>query len=128
MQIVWNDKEPIYVQLRDRLANLILDGELREGEPVPSVRTISSEQRINPITVSKAFQLMVDEGLIEKQRGRGMYVVTGARSSLKELERERFLQVEWPDIRQKIQRLGLALNELPGGEAADAGSNDESIN
>ncbi|MCB1670628.1 MAG: GntR family transcriptional regulator [Gammaproteobacteria bacterium] len=119
MQISWNDKEPIYLQLRDRLVELILDGALPEGEPLPSVRQISSEQRINPITVSKAFQLMVDEGLVEKRRGRGMYVVTGAQAKLTDLERQQFLDVEWPAILRRVARLGLAVDELPGSPAAD---------
>jgi len=121
VQISWNDKEPIYLQLRDRLVELILDGALQEGEPLPSVRQISSEQRINPITVSKAFQLMVDEGLVEKRRGRGMYVVTGAKNRLGDLEREKFLEVEWPAIQRRIARLGLEIDELPGRAAADSG-------
>lgn len=122
MHIDWNDKEPIYLQLRQRLVELILDGVLGEGEPLPSVRQIASEQRINPITVSKAFQLLVDEGLVEKRRGVGMYVITGARDRLVEIEREKFLAVEWPAIRQRIARLGLEADELLGGAAADAGA------
>ena len=124
MQISWNDKEPIYLQLRDRLVELILDGALLEGEPLPSVRHISSEQRINPITVSKAFQLMVDEGLVEKRRGRGMYVVTGAKTKLVELEREKFIEVEWPAILRRIARLGLEADELLGRAAAGPGQAD----
>lgn len=125
MQISWNDKEPIYLQLRDRLVDLILDGVLQEGEPLPSVRQISSEQRINPITVSKSFQLMVDEGLVEKRRGRGMYVVTGAKARLTGLERQQFLSEEWPAILRRIARLGLEVNELPGGAAADSGADSD---
>ena len=117
MQISWNDKEPIYLQLRDRLVELILDGALLEGEALPSVRQISSEQRINPITVSKAFQLMVDDGLVEKRRGRGMYVVTGAKTKLVDIEREKFLEVEWPAIVRRIARLGLETDELLGRTA-----------
>lgn len=125
MQISWNDKEPIYLQLRDRLVELILDGVLQEGEPLPSVRHISSEQRINPITVSKAFQLMVDEGLVEKRRGRGMYVVTGAKSKLGDLEREKFLDIEWPAILRRIARLGLKADELLGRSTAASGQVDK---
>lgn len=125
MQISWNDKEPIYLQLRDRLVELILDGALSEGEPLPSVRQISSEQRINPITVSKSFQLMVDEGLVEKRRGRGMYVVTGAKTKLVELEREKFIQVEWPAVVRRIARLGLEADELLGRTAAVPGQADQ---
>ena len=124
MQISWNDKEPIYLQLRDRLVELILDGVLLEGEPLPSVRQISSEQRINPITVSKAFQLMVDDGLVEKRRGRGMYVVTGAKTKLVDLEREKFLKVEWPAILRRIARLGLETDELLGRTSAGSGQID----
>ena len=125
MQIIWNDKEPIYLQLRDRLVELILDGALLEGEPLPSVRQISSEQRINPITVSKAFQLMVDDGLVEKRRGRGMYVVTGAKTKLVDLEREKFIEIEWPAILRRITRLGLAADELLGRAPAVSGQADE---
>jgi GntR family transcriptional regulator len=125
VQISWNDKEPIYLQLRDRLVDLILDGVLQEGEPLPSVRQISSEQRINPITVSKSFQLMVDEGLVEKRRGRGMYVVTGAKARLTDLERQQFLKEEWPAILRRIARLGLKVDELPGGAAADSGADTD---
>jgi GntR family transcriptional regulator len=125
VQISWNDKEPIYLQLRDRLVELILDGALLEGEPLPSVRHISSEQRINPITVSKAFQLMVDEGLVEKRRGRGMYVVTGAKTKLAAAERERFLDSEWPAILRKVARLGLEADELLGRTTADHGTDSD---
>lgn len=125
MQISWNDKEPIYLQLRDRLVELILDGALLEGEPLPSVRQISSEQRINPITVSKAIQLMVDEGLVEMRRGRGMYVVTGAKTKLVDLERGKFLEIEWPAILRRITRLGLEVDELLGRAAIDSGQVDK---
>ena len=84
MEIIWNNKEPIYLQLRDRLVELIMDGALNEGDALPSVRQISSEQRINPITVSKAMQILVDEELVEKKRGLGMYVVKGAKDKLNE--------------------------------------------
>ena len=124
MQIIWNDKEPIYLQLRDRLVELVLDGELAEGDAVPSVRQISSEQRINPITVSKAFQLMVDEGLVEKRRGRGMYVVTGARTKLVNNEKEKFLKHEWPAIIKRIARLGLEADQLPGIKPDSSGKTD----
>ena len=125
MQITWNDKEPIYLQLRDRLVELILDGELQEGEALPSVRQISSEQRINPITVSKAFQIMVDEGLVEKRRGRGMYVITGAREKLTTNEKEKFLEKEWPAIIQRITRLGLDFSQLSGIQTSDSDQADE---
>ena len=118
MKINWNQKEPIYIQLRDKLVELILDGVLLDEQPLPSVRQIASEQRINPITVSKAFQLLVDEGLVEKRRGLGMYVVSGARETLSRKERNEFLEKEWPVIRRKMERLGLEVNDLPGGQAA----------
>ena len=115
MEIVWNNKEPIYLQLRDRLVELIMDGVLQEGDPLPSVRQISSEQRINPLTVSKAFQILVDEELVEKKRGLGMYVVNGAKEKLGKLEKTKFLKEEWPSIMERIERLGLEPGELLGG-------------
>src|SRR5690606_7075217 len=107
MQIIWNDKEPIYHQLRDRLVELILEGALQEGDAMPSVRQIASEQRINPITVSRALQIMVDEGLVEKRRGLGMFVISGARAALQQLEQQKFLREEWPALLKRIRRLGL---------------------
>jgi len=124
MQIIWNDKEPIYLQLRERLAELILEGELQETEALPSVRQISSDLRINPITVSKAFQIMVDEGLVEKRRGRGMYVVTGARAKLTSNEKEKFFDEEWPAVLRRITRLGLEVSQLPGIKTTNAGKID----
>ncbi len=115
MEIKWNNKEPIYLQLRDRLVELILDGLLREGDALPSVRQISSEQRINPITVSKAFQILVDEELVEKKRGLGMYVISGAKDKLSKQERAKFLEQDWPQITARIERLGLGVNELLDG-------------
>ncbi len=91
-----------------------MDGDLTEGDALPSVRQISSEQRINPITVSKALQLLVDEELVEKRRGLGMYVVSGAKERLARLEREKFLRDEWPQIAERIERLGLAIDDLIG--------------
>ncbi|HAJ77082.1 MAG TPA: GntR family transcriptional regulator [Gammaproteobacteria bacterium] len=114
MEINWNNKEPIYLQLRDRLVELIMDGLLLEGDALPSVRQISSEQRINPITVSKAFQMLVDEELVEKKRGLGMYVVTGAKDKLARQEKIKFLNEEWPQIEERIERLGLGLDDLLG--------------
>lgn len=115
MEIIWNNKEPIYLQLKDRLVELILDGLLNEGDALPSVRKISSEQRINPITVSKAFQILVDDQLVEKKRGLGMYVVIGAKDKLAKQEREKFLTKEWPQTRERIERLGLEISDLLGG-------------
>ena len=108
----WNDSQPIYRQLRDRVVDLILDGVLNEGDPLPSVRNVAAEYRLNPITVLKAYQQLVDEQLVEKKRGRGMYVNTGARSMLLAGEREKFLAEQWPRIYATIQRLGLTASEL----------------
>lgn len=107
MQIKWNDKEPIYRQLRDKLVELILEGVFQNGDPLPSVRQVSSEHRINPITVSKAFQMLVDDDLVEKRRGVGMFVIEGAREQLLADERERFIRDDWPQILARIERLGL---------------------
>jgi GntR family transcriptional regulator len=115
VEISWNNKEPIYLQLRDRLVELIMDGILSEGDALPSVRQISSEQRINPITVSKAIQLLVDDQLVEKKRGLGMYVVSGARDKLSKQEKAKFLEQEWPQIAERIERLGLEVVDLLGG-------------
>lgn len=114
LQDNWNSREPIYRQLRDRVAERIIDGVWAEGEAVPSVRRISHELRINPITVSRAYQILVDEQLLEMRRGLGMYVAAGARERLRELERNRFLEKEWPAVVERIDRLGLKLDELPG--------------
>lgn len=108
----WNNKQPIYLQLGQQVATAILDGSLAEGEAIPSIRQISSEYAINPVTVSKAIQGLVDQGLLEKRRGVGMYVVAGARQCLLEKERERFLSEEWPEIKQRMSRLGISLSEL----------------
>jgi DNA-binding transcriptional regulator YhcF (GntR family) len=116
LDINWNNKEPIYIQLRDKLVELIMDGVLSEGDALPSVRQISSEQRINPITVSKAMQLLVDEELVEKKRGLGMYVLSGAKERLSIDERRKFLEQEWPQIAERIERLGLEVDELLGSK------------
>ena len=116
MEINWNNKDPIYLQLKDRLIELIMDGEIREGDALPSVRQISSEQRINPITVSKAFQILVDDELVEKKRGIGMYVLSGAKDKLSTQERAKFLDQEWPQISARIERLGLEVSELLGSK------------
>ena len=104
--------QPIYRQLRDRVVAMILDGDLREGDPLPSVRTVSSEYRVNPLTVLKGYQQLVDEGLVEARRGLGMFVKDGAAKQLLQGERERFLNEEWPRVRETIERLGLAPEEL----------------
>ena len=108
----WSDSQPIYRQLRDRVVALILDGELKEGDALPSVRTVAADYRVNPLTVLKGYQQLVDEGLVETKRGRGMFIQPGARDLLLEAERQRFLSEEWPRVRATIQRLGLSENEL----------------
>jgi len=108
----WNDNQPIYRQLRDRVVAMILDGVLREGDPLPSVRTVAAESRINPLTVLKAYEKLVDEGLVEKRRGLGLFVNSGAPEQLLRAERQRFLTEQWPSIHATIQRLGLTPEEL----------------
>ena len=108
----WDDSKPIYRQLRDRVVSMILDGALKEGDPLPSVRTVSTDYRLNPITVLKAYQELTDEGLIEMRRGRGMFVNPGARDALLKNERQKFLDDEWPRLRERMERLGLSPREL----------------
>ncbi len=108
----WNDNQPIYRQLRDRMVALILEGALKEGDPLPSVRNVAADYRLNPLTVLKGYQQLVDEGLVEKRRGRGMYVSDGARRQLMAGERERFLNEEWPQVLAVINRLGFSAEEL----------------
>jgi GntR family transcriptional regulator len=108
----WNDNIPIYRQLRDRVAEMILDGVLNEGDPLPSVRTVAAEYRVNPITVLKGYQQLVDEHLVESKRGRGMFINEGARNLLLQGERQKFLADEWPRIQATIQRLGLTAEDL----------------
>ena len=108
----WNDSQPIYRQLRDRMVALILDGVLKDGDPLPSVRNVASEYRLNPITVLKGYQELVDEALVETKRGRGMFVKSGARDLLLSGERQKFLEEEWPRVRATMQRLGLSPDEL----------------
>ena len=112
MEREWNDSQPIYRQLRDRVVAMILDGILVEGDPLPSVRNVAAEYRVNPITVLKSYQQLVDEGLVEKKRGLGMFVRPGARTLLLEAERQKFLTEQWPRIHATIQRLGLTAEEL----------------
>ena len=104
----WNDSQPIYRQIRDRVVAMILDGLLKEGDPLPSVRVVATESRVNPLTVLKAYQQLADERLVEKRRGLGMFINDGARDLLLEGERQRFLAEQWPEIRATIVRLGLA--------------------
>jgi len=108
----WNDSQPIYRQLRDRVVAMILDGVLKEGDALPSVRNVAAEFRVNPLTVLKGYQQLVDEELVEKRRGLGMFVKAGARDLLLEGEREKFLTEQWPRVHATIQRLGLTSKEL----------------
>ena len=103
----WNEDLPIYRQLRDRVVAMILEGVLGDGDVLPSVRNVAAEYRLNPLTVLKGYQELVDEGLVEKKRGRGMFVTEGARTRLLKDERARFIDKEWPQIRAMIERLGL---------------------
>src|SRR5439155_9950791 len=112
MDLEWNDSQPIYRQLRDRVIALILDGVLNEGDPLPSVRTVAAEYRLNPITVLKAYQQLVDQELVENRRGRGMFIKPGARDLLLQAEREKFLTEHWPRVHATIRRLGLTAEEL----------------
>ena len=107
MERDWNDAQPIYRQIRDRVMAMMLDGDLREGDPLPSVRQVAADLRVNPLTVLKSYQGLVDEHLIEKRRGLGMFVRPGARQLLLQDERDRFLNSEWPRVVETIQRLGL---------------------
>ena len=108
----WNDSQPIYRQLRDKVVAMILEGTLADGDALPSVRSVAAEFTLNPLTVLKGYQQLVDEGLVEKRRGRGMFVTVGARSQLLTDERQRFLEHEWPRVRATIDRLGLDAEQL----------------
>jgi GntR family transcriptional regulator len=108
----WNDTQPIYRQLRDRIVGMILDGVLKEGDPLPSVRSVALEYRINPLTVLKGYQELVNEQFVEARRGRGMFINAGARELLLKGERRRFLEEHWPRIHTTILRLGLSAKEL----------------
>lgn len=108
----WDDRQPIYRQLAERLADGLLDGDPPEGEAMPSVRVLASQYLLNPITVGRALQALSDDGLIESRRGVGMYVREGARQRLLQAERERFLNEEWPQLRQRLKRLGLDADDL----------------
>jgi len=113
----WNDNQPIYRQLRDRVVAMILEGVLNEGDPLPSVRTVAAEYRVNPLTVLKGYQELVDEEIVESKRGLGMFVKAGARKVLLNGERQRFLAEEWPRVWAAIQRLGLTADDLFREEA-----------
>jgi len=134
MEREWNDSQPIYRQLRDRVVAMILDGVLKEGDPLPSVRNVATEYRVNPLTVLKGYQELVDEQLVEKRRGLGMFVKVGAPNLLLQGERQKFLAEQWPRIYATIQRLGLKPEELldaaakrpssPDAPGADAAKSD----
>ena len=118
----WNDSQPIYRQLRDFLVTMILDGNLPEGDVLPSVRHLAAEFRVNPLTVLKSYQQLVGEGLVESRRGRGMFVNPGARNLLLASEREKFLAEEWPRVFDTLQRLGLSAEQLLKGARRESGS------
>jgi len=121
MSIVWNDTTPIYLQLKARIVAMILDGLLKPGDAVPSVRQVAADFQLNPITVSRAYQELADEQLVEKRRGLGMFVTEDAPERLLASERERFLTQEWPQIVERIVRLGLSWDSLRTGIEAARG-------
>ena len=122
----WNDSQPIYRQLRERVVAMILDGVLNEGDPLPSVRNVAADYRINPLTVLKAYQQLVDEQLVEKRRGLGMFINAGARNVLLKGERQKFLAEQWPAIHATIERLGLTPQELLAASASGASLSNKS--
>jgi GntR family transcriptional regulator len=125
----WNEDAPIYRQLRDRVVAMILEGVLSDGDALPSVRNVAAEYRLNPLTVLKGYQELVDEGLVEKKRGRGMFVTEGARKNLLKDERQRFIEKEWPKVAATIERLGLDVEALVAGvsqpDASNKGKRDD---
>lgn len=110
--VSWHDRQPIYQQLADRLAEQLLDGEPPEGEALPSVRTLAGLYLLNPLTVNRALQALGDAGVLETRRGVGLYVRPGAREKLRATERERFLNEEWPRLRARLKRLGVGPAQL----------------
>ena len=124
MDIEWNDSQPIYRQLRDRVVAMVLDGVLKEGDPLPSVRNVAAEYRVNPLTVLKGYQQLVNEQLVETRRGLGMFVKAGARDLLMHGERQKFLEEQWPRVYATIQRLGLSAEELLGGKGSQPAATD----
>ncbi|KPK60822.1 MAG: GntR family transcriptional regulator [Gammaproteobacteria bacterium SG8_31] len=116
----WNDSQPIYRQLRDRVVEMILEGVLGDGDALPSVRSVAAEYRLNPLTVLKGYQELVDEGLVEKKRGRGMFIMEGAKKALLSGERELFLNEQWPSVVATVRRLGLDLDDLVAKARAEA--------
>lgn len=125
----WNEDQPIYRQLRDRVVAMILEEVLAEGDALPSVRNVAAEYRLNPLTVLKGYQELVDQGLVEKKRGRGMFVIEGARARLLKVERQRFLDKEWPEVMATIRRLQLdtqtLLDAMLKSESSDGGTRNE---
>lgn len=120
MTIGWNDNAPIYRQLKERMVGMLLDGLLQPGDALPSVRQVAADYQLNPITVSRAYQELVDETLVEKRRGLGMYVTSGAREKLLASERARFMRDEWPAMLERIRRLGLEPDQLLAAQPAQA--------
>jgi len=112
MSVTWSDTTPIYLQLKERVVTMMLDGVLKPGDALPSVRQVAADFQLNPITVSRAYQELADEMLVEKRRGLGMYVTEGAPEKLLASERDRFLREEWPQVVERINRLGLKIEEL----------------
>ncbi|HET9679466.1 MAG TPA: GntR family transcriptional regulator [Gammaproteobacteria bacterium] len=112
MDPIWNDSQPIYRQLRERVITMILEGTLKEGDALPSVRSVAADYQLNPLTVLKSYQTLVDDDLVEKRRGLGMFVKEAAYKKLMSDEREKFLREEWPQITQRIERLELDVNDL----------------
>lgn len=120
--VQWSDGAPIYRQLKERVVAMMLDGELKPGDALPSVRQVAADYQLNPITVSRAYQELVDEALVEKRRGLGMYMTEGAAEKLLASERERFLTEEWPLVLERITRLGLNLAQLVAADPDKAGA------
>ena len=121
----WNDSQPIYRQLRDRVVAMILEGEIQEGDPLPSVRTVAADYRVNPLTVLKSYQQLADEQIVEKRRGIGMFIKSGVRQQLLRDRRRRFLSEEWPGILATIRRLGFTPRELLDGAVGGERPDDE---
>jgi len=120
----WNEDQPIYRQLRDRVVAMILERVLGDGDALPSVRNVAAEYRLNPLTVLKGYQELVDDGLVEKKRGRGMFVIEGARTRLLKNERQRFMDKEWPKVVATIERLGLDTADLLASASKNKNSGD----
>lgn len=121
MSVTWNDTTPIYLQLKERVVAMMLDGVLKPGDALPSVRQVAADFQLNPITVSRAYQELADESLVEKRRGLGMYVTDGAPEKLLASERDHFLRSEWPAVVERITRLGLKMEELMAASKKENG-------